>query len=109
MTAENLQDPQLIVRIMLIESAVPLFDVFLVAIAVLVGTAPMEATKQLQDYTSLATAAGVEIVFYGPVPARTSPPFFEVQWLMRTMATIPQYMIKKGAFKQRWCWLRSMA
>lgn len=99
-TAENLQDPELIVRIMLTRSTVPLFDVFLLVIAVLVDAAQMGATKRLQDYTSLATAAGVEIFFKGPVPARTSPPFFEGQWLMKTMATIPQYMIRKGAFKE---------
>ena len=97
---ENMQEPQLIVRIKFTEPVVPLFDVFLLAIAVLVDTAPMEATKQLQDYTSPVIAADVEIAFTSSVPARRSPPFFEVQWLMRTMAFIPQYMINKGAFKQ---------
>lgn len=99
-TAENAQDRHLIVRAKLTGSTVPLFDVFLLVMAVLVDVANLGATEHLRDYASPANAAGAEIEFKEPVPARTSPPFFEVQWLMETMAIIPQYMIKKGVFKE---------
>ena len=99
-TAENLQDRHLMVRAMLTGSTVPLFDVFLLVIAVLVDAAKLGATEQMQDYASPANVVGVEITFFGPVPPRTTPPFFEVQWLMETMASLPGYMIRKGVFKE---------
>lgn len=34
------------------------------------------------------------------MPMRTGPPFFEVQWLIKSMALIPRYMIRKGVFKE---------
>lgn len=85
---------------MLTGSRVPLFDVFLLAIAVLVDAARLESTQRLQTYVSPESGGGVEIMFGQPVPARTSPPFFEVQYLMRAVVLIPNYMIIKGVFKE---------
>ncbi len=99
-TADDVKDGKLVVRAMLTGATVPLFDVFLLVIAVLVDAAERGATERLQGYKSPATTAGVEIFFEEPVPARTSPPFFKVQWLMEAMASIPQYMIRKGVFKE---------
>ena len=99
-TAENERDRHLIVRAALTGSVVPLFEVFLLVIAVLVDAAELGATERLQDYASPANAASVKITFKKPVPARRSPPYFEAQWLMKTMATIPRYMIMKGVFKE---------
>ena len=99
-TAEDVQDGRLVVRAMLTGAIVPLFDVFLLVIAVLVDVAKRGAMERLQGYTSPATTAGVEISFEEPVPARTSPPFFGVRWLMKAMAVIPQHMIRKGVFRE---------
>lgn len=99
-TLGNPDDQPLTVRATLVGSTVPLFDVFLLAIAVLVDASRLKATQRLRNYASPETAAGVEITFYEPVPAHTSPPFFEAQWLMRTMAAIPNYMVRKGVFKE---------
>lgn len=99
-TAGDAQDQRLMVRVKLTGSTVPLFDVFLLVITVLVDAARLGATERLQDYASPVNVPGVETRFKGPVPARTSPPFFESYWLMKTMATIPRYMIKKGVFRE---------
>lgn len=40
------------------------------------------------------------MVFEEPVPPPTEPPYFEVRWLMQTMAFLPEYMITKGVFKE---------
>lgn len=97
---EDLDNEPLTVRAMLTGSRVPLFDVFLLAIAVLVDAARLESTQRLQTYVSPESGGGVEIMFGQPVPARTSPPFFEVQYLMRAVVLIPNYMIIKGVFKE---------
>lgn len=99
-TAENAHDGHLMVWAMLTGSTVPLFDVFLLVIAVLVDAAKLGVTEQLCDYASPADVVGIEVTFKGPVPARMSPPFFEVQWLMKTIASLPEYMIRKGVFKE---------
>ena len=99
-TAKNVQDQHLTVRATLTGSTVPLFDVFLVVMAVLADAAALRATERLEGYVSPATAAGVRVTFKEPVPARSRPPFFEVQWLLRTMAGIPGFMITKGVFRE---------
>ena len=103
-TSEISEDPKLKVRIMLAEAYIPAFDVFLLAITVLVDAAEMRPKKRLRGYTSQAVSAGsgppARIVFEEPIPARTSPPYFEVEWLMLTMSLIPNYMIRKGVFQE---------
>ena len=99
-TGENVQDQDLIVRVVLMGLKVPLFDVFLLVITVLVEVASREATERLQNYESPINAAGVGISFRETLPARTTPPFLEVQWLMKTMVLIPKYMIMRGAFEE---------
>ena len=98
-TTTNTQNGHLRVRTKLTGSAVPLFDVFLLVMAVLVGAAELEPRERLRQYAFPATGAGLRIAFTESLPARTSPPFFEVQWLIRSMAFIPKCMIKLGAFK----------
>ena len=99
-TGENAGDEHLSVQALLTGSTVPLFDVFLLVIAVLVDVATKGATEQLRQYLSPSNIAEVIILFTPPVPARTGPPFFEVQWLMKTMASIPQCMFEKGMFRE---------
>lgn len=99
-TTKNVQDERLTVRATLTGPTVPLFDVFLLVMAVLVDAAALGATERLEGYVSPATAAGVRVTFKQPVPARSRPPFFEVQWLLRTMAGIPGFMITKGVFRE---------
>lgn len=99
-TAENAQDQDLIVRVMLMGSTVPLFDVFLLVIAVLVEAASQETTERLRDYTSPTSVAGVEVLFKERLPPRTSSPFFEIQSLMKTMALVPRFMVTKGVFQE---------
>ena len=103
-TSENTQDPKLEVQITLTEKYLPLLDVFLLVISVLVDAAAMKPRKRLRSYTSQAVSAGsgtpVRIVFEDATPARTGSLYFEVQWLMMTMALIPNYMIRKGAFQE---------
>lgn len=97
-TADEMQDPRLTVRVMLTDSSVALFDVFLLVMTVLVDAARLGVTERVRDYESPVIGAGVEITFGESVPARTRPPFFEVQWLIKTMALIPGFMIRKGVF-----------
>ena len=99
-TTSTTQDPRLKVRIELIESMVPPFDVFLLVIAVLVNAAELGVERVLRDYQAPLDVGSVWIAFAEPTPVRTSPPFFEVKGLMRAMATIPKYMIKKGVFQE---------
>ena len=103
-TSENSQNLNLEVRIVLAEPYIPLFDVFLLIITVLVDAAGLRPTKRLRGYTSQAVSASsgppARIVFEEPTPARTSSPYFEVQWLMKTVALIPNYMVREGAFKE---------
>ena len=69
-------------------------------IAVLVDAAEMGAGKRLPTYRSPTGVAGLYMVFEEPVPPRTQPPYFEVRWLMQTMAFLPEYMITKGVFQE---------
>ena len=95
-----MQDPRLTVRILLTGSILPLFDVFTLIITVLVDVARFEAMTRLHDYTSPATATGLEILFGESKPARAGPPFFEVQRLLKSLALVPVYMARKGVFKE---------
>ena len=92
-------------RMLLSETSVRAFDVFLLAIAVIVDLAPLEATMSLHTYESPRVAANIVAVFQEPPPARTSAPFFEVHWLISVMAMIPEYMIKKGKFKEAYAFI----
>ena len=93
------------VRVLLTGSSVQVFDVFLLAIAVLVDVAPLAATFLLQTYKSPPTPANIEIIFQEPMPAPTSAPFLEAHWLMSAMAVIPEYMIRKGRFEEAYALL----
>lgn len=103
-TSEMSQNFNLQVRIMMTESYISLFDVFLLLITVLADAAELRPARRLRGYTSPAVSAGsetpVRIVFEEPTPARTSSPYFEVRWLVMTLALIPTYMIKKGSFQE---------
>ncbi|CAF9919866.1 hypothetical protein IMSHALPRED_004743 [Imshaugia aleurites] len=99
-TTTNTQNGHLRVRTILTGSAVPLFDVFLLVMAVLVGAAELGPRERLRYYAFPATGAGLRIAFTESVPARTSPPFLEVRWLIRSMAFIPRCMVKMGASKE---------
>lgn len=103
-TSDNGQNMNFEVRIMMVDSYLSLFDVFLLVITVLVDAAELQSRRRLRGYTSQAVSAGpgtpIRIVFEEPSPARTSLPYFEVQWLMETMAIIPQFMVRKGAFQE---------
>lgn len=68
--------------------------------AVLVGAAELGPRERLRYYAFPATGAGLRIAFTESVPARTSPPFLEVRWLIRSMAFIPRCMVKMGASKE---------
>ena len=104
-TNTALETANMTLRASLTGSTVQVFDVFLLAIAVLVDVAPLAATHSLQTYNSPLTAANVVIAFIEPTPARTSAPFFEVHWLMKAMALIPEYMIQKGKFQEAYALL----
>ena len=99
-TAENAQDPELTVRITLTRTILSPLDVFLLIIAVMVEAAEMGAQRLLQNYASPTDVSPVWIIFEEPIPARVSPPFFEVRWLMMIMTRIPEYMIRKGIFQE---------
>lgn len=95
-TAED----ELRVQIKLTRSVLSANDFFLLVITVLVDAAELGASILLWEYKSPTVGTGVYIVFEEPVPARTRPPFFGVKWLIKTMATLPEYMAKKGAFHE---------
>ena len=103
-TTQNIQNSELIVQIMLTETSIEPLDVFLLAITVIVQAAERGTARILRGYTSPAVSAGVRtpvhVVFEEPEPARTSSPFFDVEWLIVTMAKIPEYMITKGVFRE---------
>ena len=103
-TTENDRNLQLAVQIMLAEPYIPLFDVFLLVITVLVDAAEMRPTSRLRGYTSQAVSARsrtpVRILFEEPTPARTSSPYFEVRWLIKTVALIPNFMLREGTFQE---------
>ena len=90
---------------LLTETSVQAYDVFLLAIAVIVDLAPLEATLPLHTYKSPQIAANIVAVFQEPPPARTSAPFFEAHWLISAMAMIPEYMIKKGRFREAYAFI----
>ena len=96
-TAENVQDPGVIVQITSMGAKLDMYETFLLIIAVLVDAAEMGATKHLRDYTSPEDTAGVRIGFES---AGRSTPYFEVGWLMTAVAMIPNYMIKEGVFRE---------
>ena len=93
-------DKRLTIRTSLVGSALDVQDVFRMVFAVIVGTAEQKSTEQIQEYVSPKTVPRVILSFFPPVPAPTQPPFFEVRWLVRTVASIPTYMIKKGQFRE---------
>ena len=103
-TTERSQNSEVDVRIMSADLPIPLYNVFLVVISVLVDAAELRPTTRLRGYTSQAVSADsgtpVRIVFEEPTPARTSPPYFQVRWLMAAVAVIPEYMVRNGAFQE---------
>ena len=103
-TSENVQNSNLEVEIQMTDSFISLLGVFLLVITVLVDAAELQPSRRLRGYASptvnVGSDAPVRIVFKEPTPARTSSPYFEVQWLMTTMATIPHFMVRKGAFQE---------
>lgn len=100
MTNMTAVDPRLTVRIRLTGDVLPLFDVFTLIITVLVDLARLGATERIHAYDSPVIAGSLGVAFRELMPATTHPPFFEVQWLIKTMALIPGYMIRKGVFKE---------
>lgn len=98
-TAENVQ-AQVFVQITAFGLNLDLFTVFRTIIAVLVDAAAMGATMRLGNYTSPEDAASLQLVFSTPTPAPTSTPCFEAGWLMLAAALIPDYMIRRGAFRE---------
>lgn len=93
-------DKELRVLATLTGSTVAPWDVFLLVIEVISGTAELEYNERLNDYVSPRTIPRVEITFRNPEPPRTMPPFFEAHYLIQAMATIPDLMIRKGVFKE---------
>ena len=103
-TSDNSQNSNFVVQVMMVDSNISPFDVFLLVITVLVEAAELQPRRHLRGYMSKAVSATsgtpLRIVFEEPTPARTSSPYFEVQWLMETMAILPQFMVRKGAFQE---------
>ena len=93
----SLQEEELNVGFVYTELVLDLLDCYRTIIAVLVEMAQISATDRMEKYTS-PLALPIEITFASPVPSRTAPPFFETQWLIRTMAVIPYQMMRKGGF-----------
>ena len=81
-------------------STVDVLSVFLVTMTVITEAAQKAATERIDEYISPANIPGVLISFLSSIPPRTSPPFFEAQWLIRSVAAIPNYMIEKGVFRE---------
>lgn len=98
--AEAIGDRHLVVRSTLVGEKLAPLEVFLLVITVLAEVAKWDAAALLEGYISQATAAGLYVRFKEPVPPRISPPFFEVGWLMETLAAIPEFMIKQGVFQE---------
>ena len=92
-------------QMILTETSIFSFDVFLVAIAVIVDLAPRAPTSPLNTYKSPQIAANIVAVFQEPPPGRTGAPIFEVQWLISAVALIPEYMIRKGRFKEAYAFI----
>ena len=84
----------------LVGSAMEPFDVFVTVNAILAEVAEKGPTQRISDYVSPESDPRVQISFWTPSPAPSSPPFFEVQWLIRATALIPGFMIKKGSFAE---------
>ena len=103
-TSENIQNSDLEVEIQMTHTYISLLGVFLLVITVLVDAAELQPSRRLRGFASPTVNVGTEnpvrIVFKEPTPARTNPPYFEVQSLMTTMAIIPHFMVRKGAFQE---------
>ncbi|KAM0802414.1 hypothetical protein BDR22DRAFT_887645 [Usnea florida] len=99
------ENARMTLQMLLTETSIFSFNVFLVAIAVIVDLAPRAATSALNTYKSPQIAANIVAVFQEPPPERTSPPFFEVQWLISAVAMVPEYMIRKGRFKEAYAFI----
>jgi len=93
-------DTILTVQTILLESYVDLFDVFLMAVAVIVDVASREASERIFDCVPPDNVRGVFVEFYTPTAPNPDPPFFQVQWLIKAAVAIPEFMIKNGAFKE---------
>lgn len=99
-TTVDAKDRRFSVQATLEGSILDLFDVFRLVIVMLVNAAENGASQRITGYVSPTSLAGVEITISTPDPASTAPPFFETQWLLKLMATIPECMIKQGVFQE---------
>lgn len=99
-TAENVRYPEVDVQITAFGMTLDLFTVFLLIFAVLVDAAEMGPTKRLRDYTSPEDDASFQLVFETPTQTPMRSPYFEAGWLMVAVAMIPDYMIRRGVFRE---------
>lgn len=99
-TAENVGDPEVNVQITAFGLKLDLFTFFLLIFAVLVDTAEMGPTKRLGAYTSPEDATSLQIAFETPTPAPMRSPYFKAGWVMMAAAMIPDYMIRRGVFRE---------
>ena len=79
-------------------SSISLYDVFVPIMSGLSDMGRIPSTSQstglmigLRGFTGF-------ICFIAAIPPRTSPPFLEFGWLVRSVARIPAYMLREGRF-----------
>ena len=96
----TINDEHLRIQACLTGSTLDLVGVFRLVNTVLVDVAVKDPTDRVHNYVSPRGTPGVLISFIVPTKPPLGPPFFEVQWLVEVMASIPDFLIKKGLFQE---------
>ena len=97
---EYTDDQRLHVKVSLVGSGIDVPDVLRMVITVIVAAAEQKPTERIQEFVSPENVPRVKLTFLPPIPPPTNPPFFEIQWLIKAVAAIPTFMLKKGRFRE---------
>lgn len=76
------------------------YDVFLLLAGVITYAAEMGTHGQVDNFVLYRTSPDLAISVMNSQPPRTTPPIFEAQWLIKAMAMLPYFMLRKGAFRE---------
>lgn len=75
-------------------------DVYRLTISALSSIAPVPSTQRIPRFRTEADYGSLRINFERPHPIRRYPPFFEATHAIKTLGTLPQFMLDKGLFSE---------